>query len=60
MTPETIWRAPTMSYAEAKRLLNARRKGADMDEQQVLKALEMTGDYDPDADFAELYAVDPQ
>lgn len=48
MTPHTIWRQPTMSYTQAMRLLNRRRRGADIDEQQVLKALEMTGDYDPD------------
>lgn len=58
MTPQTIWREPTMSYADAHRLLNERRRGADMDEQQVLKALELTGDYDPDADFQRLYEVE--
>lgn len=56
----TIWRQPVMSYADAVRLLNRRRNGQDMDEQQVLKALEMTGDYDPDAapeDYQPLWAV---
>ena len=48
---QTIWRAPAMSYRDAMSLLNRRRRGEDMDEQQILKALEMTGDYDPDAGF---------
>lgn len=48
MNPQTIWRQPTMSYSEAMRLLNRRRRGADMPEAEVLKALELTGDYDPD------------
>lgn len=56
--PETIWRAPAMSYAQAHRILNERRRGADMDEQQVLKALELTGDYDPDGGFKPLFEVE--
>lgn len=57
----TIWREPTMTYAQAMRLLNRRRSGADINEQQVLKALELTGDYDPDQppmDFAPLFVVE--
>jgi hypothetical protein len=58
-TVHTIWRQPQMTYAQALRILNARRRGQDMDEQEVLKALEMTGDYDPDHPdgFRPLYEV---
>ena len=55
---QTIWRAPAMSYRDAMSLLNRRRRGEDMDEQQILKALEMTGDYDPDAGFEPLWEID--
>ncbi|MFD0669700.1 MULTISPECIES: hypothetical protein [unclassified Ramlibacter] len=58
--PATVWRSPVMSYADAVRLLNRRRKGADIDEAEVLKALELTGDYDPEAppDYRRLWEVD--
>lgn len=38
-----------MSYREAQNILDARRAGKDMPEAVVLKALELTGDYEPDA-----------
>lgn len=38
-----------MSYHEAQNILDARRAGKDMPEAVVLKALELTGDYEPDA-----------
>jgi len=37
-----------MSYHEAQNILDARRAGKDMPESMVLKALELTGDYQPD------------
>ena len=37
-----------MSYHEAQNILDARRAGKDMPESLVLKALELTGDYQPD------------
>ena len=36
-----------MSYHEAQNILDARRAGKDMPESVVLKALELTGDYQP-------------
>jgi len=38
-----------MSDAEAQNILDARRAGKDMPEAVVFKALELTGDYQPDA-----------
>ncbi len=57
MSVHTIWRQPVMTYAQAMQLLNERRRGKDMDEQEVLKALELTGDYDPDEEYKKLYEV---
>lgn len=34
-----------MTYHQAQNLLDRRRAGEDMPQRQVLKALEMTGDY---------------
>lgn len=47
--PRTEWRIQPLSYAQAHRLLNRRRNGEEMDVREVLRALEMTGDYDPEA-----------
>lgn len=37
-----------MTYKQAQQLLDDRRAGADMSERQILKALELTGDYNCD------------
>lgn len=57
MSPQEIWRQPVMTYAQAIALLNERRRGGEMDEDLVLKALELTGDYDPDAEYQQLYGI---
>lgn len=52
-----------MSYKDAQNLLDQRRAGADIPERQILKALELTGDYNCDfnpeltADLHELEAA---
>ena len=43
---------PPSTYADALDLLNARRAGLDMPEGWVLKALELTGDYQPQSRYA--------
>lgn len=44
-----------MSYEQAMQVLNACRRGEHIDLNVVMWALELTGDYDPDADFQKLY-----
>lgn len=45
-----------MSYADAINLLDRRRQGADMPDEVVQKALELTGDLTPEPTWAELLA----
>jgi hypothetical protein len=37
-----------MTYKQANEILDERRAGADVSERQILKALELTGDYNCD------------